>query len=88
MRLMTKPLLGEPMKIDHELLGLVTDRRLLLRQLGEVMARAGPSTPNRHAVNAERAVRRKALRHAIRRNEHLTAVRLGELVPRPNPEEE
>jgi hypothetical protein len=39
-------------------------------------------------VNAERAVRRKALRHAIRRNEHLTAVRLGELVPRPNPEEE
>ncbi|HWK12678.1 MAG TPA: hypothetical protein VNR64_21645 [Vicinamibacterales bacterium] len=72
-----------PPLIDAQLAALVADRRLLLRQLGEVMARKGPSTPNRHAVNVERAERRRALRQAIRRNEHLTAVRCSELLPRP-----
>lgn len=80
---MTKRRLPSPAISDPQLVALVTDRRLLLRQLSEVMARKGPSTPNRNAVNRERAERRRELRDAIRRNEHLAAVRLSELLPRP-----
>lgn len=68
---------------DAELLGLVADRRLLLRQLSEVIARKGPSTPNRNAVNRERTERRKALKKAIRTNEFLTATRVSQMVPYP-----
>lgn len=67
---------------DVELRALVAERRLLLRQLSEVMARVGSSNSHRATINAERARQRKEYRRAIRRTEAAIAARCALLIPR------
>lgn len=64
---------------DRQLDGLVIDRQRLLRQLAPLLRRVGASNPKRHDLNAERAVRRKAIRKSLRQNAELIAARVMEL---------
>lgn len=65
---------------DPTLRALLLDRRRLLQQLAHVLRRAGYSHPDRAAVNAKRAVKRKATRKALRRNAEAIASRCLDLL--------
>jgi hypothetical protein len=60
---------------DPILITLCTERATLLRELAPVLSRVGHAHPRRSKVNAVRAVKRKALRRALRHNAELLASR-------------
>jgi hypothetical protein len=70
-------LLG-PTLVD-EIEELVAARRKLQRQLAHVLRRVGPDHPNRATVNADRALKRKRYRRALRANAEATAALLDSL---------
>lgn len=64
---------------DPDLIGMLMDRRRLLRQLAPLLRRVGASHPQRSKVNAEKSVRRKATRRDLRANAEAIAARLLEI---------
>lgn len=65
---------------DPTLMGLVLDRRRLLRQLAHVLRRVGPNHPQRATINKKRRRQRLELRHAVRNIELRIAARCDQLV--------
>jgi hypothetical protein len=66
--------------MDPVLMGLVLDRRRLLRQLAHVLRRVGPNHPQRATINTKRRRQRLELKHAIRNVELRIAARCDRLV--------
>lgn len=54
--------------MPDELDGLCMDRQRLMRQLAPLLKRIGPNNPQRSAINAQRAVKRKQVKKALRKN--------------------
>lgn len=59
--------------------GMLLDRRRLLKQLVPLLRRVGASHPERRKINADRSVRRKTVRKALRANADAIAARLLEI---------
>lgn len=65
---------------DVQLQQLCVKRRQLMQDLAHVLTRVGYLHPTRQRVNAARAVRRKALRRALRKNAEEIASRCMTLI--------